>query len=398
MIIQNSNLTSGASRQYRSSATQQTRYTVWNNNTRTTANVMNRTSNHIAENTVSKNGELIDESQLMDDTSVSYEQGSLPVSETNEQEEESIIRNELNTFMEQFQSKRSVRIRPLEERIEEIRKMQQESIHYLLELLFGKKNASPKQFASLQDEAAADATAIAETDFPAASGNKETEPSIGGTYESFYYYEEHETTCFDTMGTAVTADGRKLSFRISLEMSRSFTEMASTQIDFGEPRLCDPLVINLNMNAASVSDQKFFFDIDADGQKDEISMLNPGSGYLSLDKNNDGAINDGSELFGTKSGNGFQDLREYDSDGNGWIDEADEIFRKLKIWTMDEDGNSTLVDLKKAGVGAIYLGYENTDFSLMDAKNNVNAMIRKTGIFLYENGYSGTVQQLDLAT
>ena len=44
-------------------------------------------------------------------------------------------------------------------------------------------------------------------------------------------------------------------------------------------------------------------------------MLN-GSGYLALDKNGDGTINDGSELFGTRNGDGFADLAQYDEDGN----------------------------------------------------------------------------------
>ena len=65
---------------------------------------------------------------------------------------------------------------------------------------------------------------------------------------------------------------------------------------------------------------------------------------------------------------------------------------------MDASGKSTLIGLGKAGVGAIYLGSSDTEFSLNDIHNNTNAVIRKTGMFLYENGMAGTVQQLDLAT
>ena len=60
-------------------------------------------------------------------------------------------------------------------------------------------------------------------------------------------------------------------------------------------------MINLNTDAANVTDQKFYFDLDADGELDEISTLASGSGFLALDKNGDGIINDGSELFGTKA-------------------------------------------------------------------------------------------------
>lgn len=108
-------------------------------------------------------------------------------------------------------------------------------------------------------------------------------------------------------------------------------------------------------------------------------------------------INDGGELFGTKSGNGFEDLAKYDADGNGWIDEADEIWEKLLIWTKDEDGNDKLYHLSDLGVGAIGLQNASTQFALNSAQNNEhNAMIRNTGIFLYENGNVSTVQHLDL--
>lgn len=134
-------------------------------------------------------------------------------------------------------------------------------------------------------------------------------------------------------------------------MSRSFEEYYETTHTEEVLQMMDPLVINLDTNIAGLSDQKFEFDIDCDGIKDTISMLEKGSGYLALDKNNDGSINDGSELFGTSSGDGFKDLAIYDEDGNGWIDENDEIFDKLLIWSKDADGNDELYTLKEAGVG-----------------------------------------------
>ena len=67
---------------------------------------------------------------------------------------------------------------------------------------------------------------------------------------------------------------------------------------------------------------------------------------------------------------------------NGWIDENDSVFSKLKVWTKDENGNDYLIDLKKADVGAIYLSNADTQFSLKDDENNLNAEIKKTGIRL----------------
>lgn len=216
--------------------------------------------------------------------------------------------------------------------------------------------------------------------------------------ESYYSFEESETTTFASTGTAYTADGRCIEFDVSFTMSRAFKEEYQTcAFSQFEQVLTDPLVIHLDSNPDTLAPQTFFFDIDCDGKKDEISSLNSSAGFLALDRNNDGIINDGSELFGTKSGNGFRDLMQYDEDGNGWIDEADSIYKLLKVWTKDEQGNDRLLSLKDADVGAIYLGNTKTQFSLTDSDNNLNGLMRSTGIYLKENGGSGHISQIDLA-
>lgn len=213
-----------------------------------------------------------------------------------------------------------------------IHQIQAEAIQYLLDLFFGDGKGKHTALGML--------------------GQTNTQ-AFGGSYQEISYYSEEETTSFQTEGTVKTADGREMSFQIKVEMSRSFTSYMEKRVDFGAARLCDPLVINLNSSTAQVTDQKFYFDLDADGTADRISMLKSGSGFLALDKNGNGKIDDGSELFGTQSGDGFADLEEYDIDKNGWIDEVDEIFDKLRIWVRDENGNDKLLKLKEAGVGAI---------------------------------------------
>ena len=210
------------------------------------------------------------------------------------------------------------------------------------------------------------------------------------------FVSEQESTTFSSTGKVVTADGRSIDFNLELSMSRAF--MAETNmLEVKDYIKMDPLVINLDSNITSVSDQKFFFDLDADGDEESISFAGKGSGFLALDKNNDGVINDGSELFGTKSGDGFKDLAAFDEDGNGWIDENDSVFNKLKVWTKDSEGRDLLIDLKKADVGAIYLDSANSQFSLKDASNNLNAEIKKTGVYLKEStGAVGTISHVDL--
>ena len=210
-------------------------------------------------------------------------------------------------------------------------------------------------------------------------------------------YSEQERTNFQTMGYAVTEDGRTIDFNVELSMSRTYMEYMEISTEVVEQALTDPLVINVGAGVAELSDQKFLFDLDGDGRKEEISTLGSGSGFLALDLNGDGIINDGNELFGTKSGDGFADLRKYDKDGNGWIDENDDIFFKLKVWCKGKNGEDILMNLKEADVGAIFLGAQATEFTLASENGRRNGVIRSTGIYLKESGGSGTIQHVDFA-
>lgn len=211
---------------------------------------------------------------------------------------------------------------------------------------------------------------------------------------------ETEATRFNSKGSVVTADGRTIDFNISMEMSRSFMETSESLTSQTQYILTDPLVIQLEDAPETISDQKWYFDIDGDGVEEEISQLARGNGFLALDENGNGKIDDGSELFGTKSGNGFKDLSAYDEDGNGWIDENDSVYSKLKIWVKDASGNDKLIGLGQADVGAIYLGAADTQFTHAAADTNeTQAVVRQTGFYLHEStGAAGIVQQIDFAT
>lgn len=211
------------------------------------------------------------------------------------------------------------------------------------------------------------------------------------------FHTEMEYTAFQSQGCVKNQDGREITFGVEVEMSRAFCEKYDSMFMSDVPITCDPLVFNLEGNIGKISDQKFLFDLNVDGTAEEISFTEQGSGFLALDKNKDGEINDGSELFGTRSGDGFKDLAEYDEDGNGWIDENDSVFDDLSIWTLNEEGEKVQISLLKADVGAIYLGNASTEFSLKNEEtHDTNGIIRSTGIYLKESGGAGTVQHIDL--
>lgn len=210
---------------------------------------------------------------------------------------------------------------------------------------------------------------------------------------------ESQSFTYSAAGVVKTADGKTIGIDINLSMSSATAQYIESKTGISiqrENRKVDPLVINYGGTAASLTEQKFDFDLDADGALDSISFAGQGSGFLAFDKNGDGKIGDGSELFGPQSGNGFDDLRQYDSDGNGWIDEADEIYSKLKIWSKDENGNDLLFTLKEADVGAIYLGEVETRYAISGSTGALQGEMRYTSFFLKDSGGAGTVSHIDL--
>ena len=229
--------------------------------------------------------------------------------------------------------------------------------------------------------------------------DQENGSSGGIMYNTTEFSAECTSVTFQGKGTACTEDGRTIDFNVELNMSSTFIKATSIDIKAPRLKLCDPLVVNVGSDVTSVSDKKFSFDLDNDGKMDNISMPQNGSGFLSYDKNGNGKIDNGSELFGTSSGDGFRDLSKLDSDKNGWIDENDDAWSKLSVWFKSADGKDTLMSLKDADIGAICLGSVNTPIEFRSDSNEktVNALSRSTGVFLKESGGSGTIQHVDFA-
>lgn len=207
---------------------------------------------------------------------------------------------------------------------------------------------------------------------------------------------ESERSRFAASGEVRTADGRVIDFKLDLAMCRDF-KCERKQIEQGVVEMRDPLVINFDGKAAELGSMRFDFDLDGDGKNESIHGLRGSSGFLAIDRNGDGRINDGRELFGTRSGDGFADLAKLDSDGNHWLDEADPAFADLRVWSHGDDGKERLLGLKEKGVGAIYLGSTETPFSLKDDDNRSRGEVRASGVYLREDGGAGTLQQVDLA-
>jgi hypothetical protein len=229
-----------------------------------------------------------------------------------------------------------------------------------------------------------------------------TDRGEGANFGFSYNYEEthyeSEKLTFGAEGSIQTADGEKISFDMDMNISREFFEKTSVSIQGGNAKLIDPLVVNFDGKAAELSETTFSFDINADGAKESISKLKPGSGFLALDKNGNGEIDDGSELFGPRTGKGFEELAEYDGDRNRFIDEGDEVFDDLMLMTANHSGEQSLISLEEAGVGAIFLGSADTEFSYKTGTDNtLQGQLDRSGVFIGEDGSVGSVQKINMA-
>lgn len=137
-----------------------------------------------------------------------------------------------------------------------------------------------------------------------------------------------------------------------------------------------PVVLNLGSGKYEFSGKNdpVLFDIDATGEPIRIAWTAAGApmAFLAFDRNNNGRIDDGSELFGNHTPlpdggtarNGFAALVPYDANHDGVIDENDPIWSSLVLWTdLNHDGisqASELLPVNQSNVAAIGLDYHWT--------------------------------------
>lgn len=148
-----------------------------------------------------------------------------------------------------------------------------------------------------------------------------------------------------------------------------------------------PLVLDLNGDGVSTlgQDAGVHFDHDGNGFAELTGWANANDGLLVLDRNGNGTIDDGGELFGNKTAlaqgglaaNGFAALADHDSDADADVDANDTMFSSLRVW---KDANSNgvtdsgeLLALAEAGVKSLQVGYSTS--STVDANGNAHKQV-----------------------
>ena len=173
------------------------------------------------------------------------------------------------------------------------------------------------------------------------------------------------------------------------------------------PMYYDPIIIDLNKDGTTTSklNGAVNFDMDNNGFKEATGWISKDDAFLAYDRNGNGKIDNGNELFGDKTvsvgaygytgktaENGFEALKEFDSNSDNVIDEKDKDFDKLLLWQdlntngLTEEGE--LKTLKEHNIKSIDLRYKETQID-----NNGN-LIKQTSTVTFNDNTTTTADDV----
>ena len=159
----------------------------------------------------------------------------------------------------------------------------------------------------------------------------------------------------------------------------------------------DPLIIDLGEKGIKLHNVKngVYFDLDNNGFAERTAWIDTEDGFLALDRNGNGKIDNGGELFGDQvvlqdgnvSASGFEALGELDENQDGVIDSKDSAFASLLVWTdTDHNGKSGAAELHTLDeLGIVSISLEHEESNVVDEETgtriaeSAEVIIQKAG-------------------
>lgn len=183
--------------------------------------------------------------------------------------------------------------------------------------------------------------------------------------------------------------------------SKSFSSVFTDYQDATTAPKVDPLMLDLNgdgLATTNLDQSDVYFDLDSNGFAERTAWIDANDGLLVLDRDGDGKITNGQELFGdqtllsngTRATSGFEALREFDDNKDGKIDASDIVYLKLKVWQdLNRDGVSQAEEMKSlAYVGIKAINLNSTVTGAADVMGNIQ---RRLGSFVKTDGSDGQI-------
>ncbi|HFK2692881.1 TPA: calcium-binding protein, partial [Kluyvera ascorbata] len=159
-----------------------------------------------------------------------------------------------------------------------------------------------------------------------------------------------------------------------------------------------PVILDLDGDGIETRglQDRIFFDHDGNHFAENTGWVSADDGLLVIDKDCNGKIDSGNELFGNNTvlsngslaANGYEALQELDTNGDGTLNSRDEAWQQLQVW-QDRNGNARvddgeLMSLSEAGIAAIDTDYKNSTW--VDKQGNAH---KQTGEVIYLDGSEG---------
>ena len=168
-----------------------------------------------------------------------------------------------------------------------------------------------------------------------------------------------------------------------------------------------PLVVDLDGDGIETlgSGVGIYFDHDNNGFSEDTGWVGKDDGLLVRDINGNGQIDNGTELFGNntllsngeKAKNGFEALKELDSNNDNVFDQNDAAWNEVKVW---KDGNSNgvvddgeLLTMEQAGITGVDLNYVDHNYRGDHSDEHGNTC-KQEGTFTKTDGSTGQISDI----
>jgi hypothetical protein len=224
---------------------------------------------------------------------------------------------------------------------------------------------------------------------------KEEKPSLIKASESHIAAAQSDSLTLSSTAKSIDQATLQVSEQNS-EQTAARLSFSSEAVEQPEIKKTDPLAFDLDGNGIETTgvNQGIQFDIDADGKKEQSSFISGNDAFLAYDKNGNGVIDNGSELFGDQNGaaNGFEELKKYDDNNDDKIDKNDAIYSRLQLLSLDKNQQQQTSSLTEQQIESINLKYNNQHQAI-----NYYDSVEQTGQFKRTDGSSGSVADVLLA-
>ncbi len=232
---------------------------------------------------------------------------------------------------------------------------------------------------------------------------------------SWDYIEENKDDIFDKIKEMFATKGIEIDENQNISFNLGITQEVCP-IPVNEEQIClisetlsvaetsrSPLVLDLDGDGVETTgvENGTHFDHDGNDFAEKSGWVGSDDGLLVRDVNGNGVIDDGTELFGNNSvlssgetaKNGFEALKDLDSNNDGVFNSSDTEWNNVKVW-KDANGNGMvdegeLLSLEQAGVAGINVDYEAS--TTVDASGNEH---KQTGTFIKTDGTTGSVHDV----